>query len=63
MKETITADIKKDIDGYEHVNIEFNITPEVYKKVYKPNSGVLKNNYIPNNDSTDILSAIVKKIL
>lgn len=32
MKETITADIKKDIDGYEHVNIEFNITPEVYKK-------------------------------
>ena len=63
MKETITADTKKDIDGYEYVNIEFNITPEVYKKAYKPNSGVLKNNYIPNNDSTDILSAIVKKIL
>lgn len=63
MKETITADTKKDIDGYEYVDIEFNITPEVYKKAYKPNDGVLKNNYIPNNDSTDILSAIVKKIL
>lgn len=63
MKETITADTKKDIDGYEYVDIEFDITPEVYKKAYKPNSGVLKNNYIPNNDSTDILSAIVKKIL
>lgn len=63
MKETITADTKKDIDGYEYVDIEFNITPEVYKKAYKPNDGVLKNNYIPNNDSITILSAIVKKIV
>lgn len=63
MKETTTADTKTDIEGYEYVDIEFDITPEVYKKAYKPNSGVLKNNYIPNNDSTDILSAIVKKIL
>lgn len=63
MKETITADTKKDIDGYEYVDIEFNITPEVYKKAYKPNNGVLKNNYIPNNDSITILSAIVKKIV
>ena len=63
MKETITADTKKNIDGYEYVDIEFNITPEVYKKAYKPNDGVLKNNYIPNNDSITILSAIVKKIV
>ena len=63
MKETITADTKKDIDGYEYVDIEFNITPEVYKKAYKPNEGVLKNNYIPNNDSIAILSAIVEKIV
>ena len=63
MKETITSDTKKDIDGYEYVDIEFNITPEVYKKAYKPNDGVLKNNYIPNNDSITILSAIVKKIV
>lgn len=63
MKETITADTKKDIDGYEYVDIEFNITPEVYKKAYKPNDSVLKNNYIPNNDSITILSAIVKKIV
>ena len=63
MKETITADTKKDIDGYEYVDIEFNITPKVYKKAYKPNDGVLKNNYIPNNDSITILSAIVKKIV
>lgn len=63
MKETITADTKKDIDEYEYVDIEFNIAPEVYKKAYKPNDGVLKNNYIPNNDSIAILSAIVEKIL
>lgn len=63
MKETITADTKKDIDGYEYVDIEFNITTEVYKKAYKPNDGVLKNNYIPNGDSIAILSAIVKKIV
>lgn len=63
MKETITADTKKDIDGYEYVDIEFNITTEVYKKAYKPNDGVLKNNYIPNGDSITILSAIVKKIV
>ena len=63
MKETTTADTKTDIDGYEYVDIEFNIAPEVYKKAYKPNDGVLKNNYIPNNDSIAILSAIVEKIL
>lgn len=63
MKETITADTKKDIDGYEYVDIEFDITPEVYKKAYKPNSGVLKNNYIPNDNSIAILSAIVEKIV
>lgn len=63
MKETITADTKKDIDGYEYVDIEFNITPEVYKKAYKPNDGVLKNNYISNDNSIAILSAIVKKIV
>lgn len=63
MKETITADTKKDIEGYEYVDIEFNITPEIYKKAYKPNEGVLKNNYISNNDSIAILSAIVEKIV
>lgn len=63
MKETITADAKKDIDGYEYVDTEFNIAPEVYKKAYKPNDGVLKNNYIPNNDSIAILNAIVEKIV
>lgn len=63
MKEKTTADTKTDIDGYEYVDTEFNITPEVYKKAYKPNDGVLKNNYIPNNDSITILSAIVKKIV
>lgn len=63
MKETITADTKKNIDGYEYVDTEFNFTPEVYKKAYKPNGGVLKNNYIPNNDSIATLSAIVEKIL
>jgi len=63
MKKTITADAKKDIDGYEYVDTEFNIAPEVYKKAYKPNDGVLKNNYIPNNDSIAILNAIVEKIV
>lgn len=63
MKEKTTADTKTDIDGYEYVDTEFNIAPEVYKKAYKPNDGVLKNNYIPNNDSIAILSAIVDKIL
>ena len=63
MKEKTTADTKTDIDGYEYVNIEFDITPEVSNKAYKPNDGVLKNNYIPNNDSIAILSAIVDKIL
>lgn len=63
MKETITADTKTDIEGYEYVDTECNIAPEVYKKAYKPNDGVLKNNYIPNNDSITILSAIVKKIV
>lgn len=63
MKKTITADTKKNIDGYEYLDTEFNFTPEVYKKAYKPNDGVLKNNYISNNDSIAILSAIVEKIV
>lgn len=63
MKKTIAADTKKNIDGYEYVDTEFNFTPEVYKKAYKPNDGVLKNNYIPNNDSIAILSAIVEKLI
>lgn len=63
MKKTTTTDTKTNIDGYEYVDTEFNITPEVYKKAYKPNDGVLKNNYIPNGDSIAILSAIMEKIL
>lgn len=63
MKKTITADTKKNIDEYEYLDTEFNFTPEVYKKAYKPNDGVLKNNYISNNDSIAILSAIVEKIV
>lgn len=63
MKKTITADTKKNIDGYEYLDTEFNFTPEVYKKAYKPNDSVLKNNYISNNDSIAILSAIVEKIV
>lgn len=63
MKETITADTKKDIDGYEYTDTEFNFTPEVYKKLYKPNGGVLKDSYMQTGDNIAILSAIVDKIL
>lgn len=63
MKETTTADTKTDIEGYEYVDTECNIAPEVYKKAYKPNDGVLKNNYISNDNSIAILSAIVEKIV
>lgn len=63
MKETITTDIKKDIDKYEYFDTEFDITPEVYKKIYKPANGTSKNTYIANNDNITILSAVVDKIL
>lgn len=63
MKETTTADTKTDIEGYKYVDTECNIAPEVYKKAYKPNDGVLKNNYISNDNSIAILSAIVEKIV
>lgn len=63
MKEWVTADTKKDIDGYEYINTEFNITPEVYKKIYKPANGTSKNTYIPNSDNIAILNAIIDKIL
>lgn len=63
MKEWVTADTKKDIDGYEYMDTEFNITPEIYKKIYKPANGTSKNTYIPNSDNIAILNAIVDKIL
>lgn len=63
LKETITSDTKKDIDGYEYFDTEFNITPEVYKKIYKPANRISKNTYIPNSDNIAILSAVVNKIL
>lgn len=63
MKETITANTKQNIDGYEYIDTEFTVTPEVYKKLYKPNGGVLKDNYIQTDDNVAILSAIVDKIL
>ena len=63
MKETVTSNTKKDIDGYEYIDTEFDITPEVYKKIYKPNGGVLKNNYIQTGDNVAILNTIVDKIL
>lgn len=63
MKETVTSNTKKDIDGYEYIDTEFDITPEVYKKIYKPNGGVLKDNYIQTGDNVAILNTIVDKIL
>jgi len=63
MKETVTSNTKKDIDGYEYIDTEFDITPEVYKKIYKPNGGILKNNYIQTGNNVAILSDIVDKIL
>lgn len=63
MKETVTSNTKKDIDGYEYIDTEFDITPEVYKKIYKPNGGILKDNYIQTGNNVAILSDIVDKIL
>lgn len=63
MKETVTSNTKKDIDGYEYIDTEFDITPEVYKKIYKPNGGILKDNYIQTGDNVAILSDIIDKIL
>lgn len=63
MKETITADTKQDINGYEYFDTEFNITPEIYKKLYKPTNGVLKDDNIPNSENIAILNAIIDKIL
>lgn len=63
MKETVTSNTKKDIDGYEYIDTEFDITPEIYKKIYKPNGGILKDNYMQTGDNIAILNAIVDKIL
>ena len=63
IKETVTSNTKKDIDGYEYIDTEFNITPEVYKKIYKPNGGILKDNYIQTGDNVAILNDIVDKIV
>lgn len=63
MKETVTSNTKKDIDGYEYIDTEFDITPEIYKKIYKPANGTSKNTYIPNGDNIAMLSAIIDKIL
>lgn len=63
MKETVTSNTKKDINGYEYIDTEFDITPEVYKKIYKPNGGILKDNYIQTGDNVAILNDIVDKIL
>lgn len=63
MKETVTSNTKKDIDGYEYIDTEFDITPEIYKKIYKPANGTSKKTYIPNGDNIAILGTIIDKIL
>lgn len=63
MKETVKVDTKKDIEGYEHHDTMFKITPEVYNLLWNTNSKVLKEGYVPTNECITILKAIIEKIL
>ena len=63
MKETITSTVKTDIDNYEYLDTEFTVTSEIYNKIYKPNNGVFKKEYIETNDNIAILNTIVNKLL
>lgn len=63
MKETVKVDTKKDIEGYEHHNTMFKITPEVYNLLWNTNSKVLKEGYVPTNECITVLKAIIEKIL
>lgn len=63
MKETVKIDTKKDIEGYEHHDTMFKITPEVYNLLWNTNSKVLKEGYLPTNECITVLKAIMEKIL
>lgn len=63
MKETVKIDTKKDIEGYEHHNTMFEITPEVYNLLWNTDSKVLKEGDVPTNESIAALKTIIEKIL
>lgn len=63
MKETVKVDTKKDIEGYEHHDTMFEITPEVYNLLWNTNSKVLKEGDVPTNECITVLKAIMEKIL
>lgn len=63
MKETVKVDTKKDIEGYEHHDTMFKITPEVYNLLWNTNSKVLKEGDVPTNECITVLKTIMEKIL
>ena len=63
MKETVKVDTKKDIEGYEHHDTMFEITPEVYNLLWNTDSKILKEGYVPTNECITVLKAIMEKIL
>ena len=63
MKETVKIDTKKDIEGYEHHDTMFEITPEVYNLLWNTDSKILKEGYVPTNECITVLKAIMEKIL